>query len=98
MKINNIYNIDCAEALAQMQPESVDLVVTSPPYDNLRNYGNIQTWNVQYKCPIPTSKNTPKMAKEIDFKQGKMQNLKRGLYRRRNASVYDIVNNKILIP
>lgn len=45
MKINNIYNIDCAEGLAQMQPESVDLVVTSPPYDNLRNYGNIQTWN-----------------------------------------------------
>lgn len=29
---------DCAEALGQLEEESVDLTVTSPPYDNLRNY------------------------------------------------------------
>ena len=31
---------DSAEILKQFPKESVDLVVTSPPYDNLRTYGN----------------------------------------------------------
>ena len=38
MEIDKIYNIDCLEGMRQMQAESVDLVVTSPPYDNLRTY------------------------------------------------------------
>lgn len=29
---------DCAEVMAKMPAESVDLTVTSPPYDNLRTY------------------------------------------------------------
>jgi DNA modification methylase len=29
---------DCAEVLGTIPPESVDLTVTSPPYDNLRKY------------------------------------------------------------
>lgn len=29
---------DCREVLASLAPESVDLTVTSPPYDNLRTY------------------------------------------------------------
>ena len=29
---------DCADVLKTLSAESVDLVVTSPPYDNLRNY------------------------------------------------------------
>lgn len=29
---------DCAEVLMTLPPESVDLTVTSPPYDNLRQY------------------------------------------------------------
>lgn len=29
---------DCADKLQEIQTESVDLVVTSPPYDNLRQY------------------------------------------------------------
>lgn len=36
--INNIYNIDCVEGMKQMPNSSIDLVVTSPPYDDLRNY------------------------------------------------------------
>ena len=31
-------NADCAEALFHLEAESVDLTVTSPPYDNLRDY------------------------------------------------------------
>lgn len=37
-KLNNIYNIDCLKGMKQLPNEYVDLVVTSPPYDDLRNY------------------------------------------------------------
>lgn len=30
--------IDCVEGLALLKPNSIDLIVTSPPYDNLRIY------------------------------------------------------------
>lgn len=42
---NKIYNIDCLEGLKQLPEESVDLVVTSPPYDNIRTYGNLDEWS-----------------------------------------------------
>lgn len=38
MEINKIYNEDCLETMAKMPDNFVDLVVTSPPYDNLRDY------------------------------------------------------------
>lgn len=38
MEINKIYNIDNIQGMRLMDNESVDLVVTSPPYDNLRDY------------------------------------------------------------
>ena len=38
MEIDNIYNMDCLEGMKQMEAESIDLTVTSPPYDNLRTY------------------------------------------------------------
>ena len=34
----SIYNDNCAEALATFDSNLIDLTVTSPPYDNLRNY------------------------------------------------------------
>ncbi len=37
-EINNIYNIDCVKGMKQLPDECIDLVVTSPPYDNLRDY------------------------------------------------------------
>lgn len=33
------------EGMEKMDPESVDLVVTSPPYDNLRDYNDSSSWN-----------------------------------------------------
>ena len=33
-----IYNGDCLEVLPELKDESIDLVLTSPPYDNLRTY------------------------------------------------------------
>jgi len=31
---------DCLEEMSKLEDKSVDLVITSPPYDNLRDYGN----------------------------------------------------------
>ncbi len=38
IKPNEIYNFDCVEFMKSMDENYVDLTVTSPPYDNLRNY------------------------------------------------------------
>ena len=38
MERNRIYNMDCVEGLKLLPDCSVDLTVTSPPYDNLRMY------------------------------------------------------------
>jgi len=36
--LNNIYCTDCVAGMKKLPSECVDLTVTSPPYDNLRNY------------------------------------------------------------
>ena len=38
MEINKIYNENCLDTMAMMPDGFVDLIVTSPPYDNLRDY------------------------------------------------------------
>ena len=39
---------DCLEKMKDISSGSVDLTVTSPPYDNLRTYnGNNDLWNEQ---------------------------------------------------
>lgn len=43
MNINNIYTADCVSFMDnEMEENSVDCVVTSPPYDNLRNYNGYE--------------------------------------------------------
>lgn len=37
-KLNGLYVANCIEFMAAMPSDCVDLVVTSPPYDNLRDY------------------------------------------------------------
>lgn len=38
MELNKIYCMDNIHGMKQLDNETIDLVVTSPPYDNLRNY------------------------------------------------------------
>lgn len=38
LDVNRIHNIDCLEGMKMLPDKCVDLVVTSPPYDNLRKY------------------------------------------------------------
>lgn len=40
MQINKIYNTDCIYGLKELPDQCVDVCVTSPPYFNLRDYGN----------------------------------------------------------
>lgn len=41
----NLYNDDCFNVFPQIEDKSIDLTVTSPPYDNLRTYNNSLVWN-----------------------------------------------------
>ena len=44
--MTTIYNADCMTILKDIPDESIDMVMTSPPYDNLRTYnGAIDQWN-----------------------------------------------------
>jgi site-specific DNA-methyltransferase (adenine-specific) len=38
LELNKIYCMDCLEGMRKLPDDSIDLVVTSPPYDNLRTY------------------------------------------------------------
>ena len=38
LELNKIYNMDCLEGMAKLPDGCIDLTVTSPPYDNLREY------------------------------------------------------------
>ena len=38
MEFENIYNENCLDTLQRMSDNSLDMTITSPPYDNLREY------------------------------------------------------------
>lgn len=38
IQVNSIYNENCLDTMKKMDDESIHMVVTSPPYDNLRSY------------------------------------------------------------
>lgn len=44
-----LHNGDCLEFMRTLPDNSVDLTITSPPYDNLRSYnGNNELWNKSF--------------------------------------------------
>ena len=38
LELDKIYLGDCSEVMKQIDDNSIDMILTSPPYDNLRNY------------------------------------------------------------
>lgn len=47
MKLNNVYNMDCIEGLKMIEDNSIDLIVTSPPYNigiDYDTYEDNKTW------------------------------------------------------
>lgn len=49
---NKIINADCMDILRQLPDKCVDLVMTSPPYDNLRTYNDTCNWSFDVFKPI----------------------------------------------
>ena len=49
-KRGDVLNEDCLITLRRMEAESIDLVITSPPYDNMRNYGHDTKFMFQLIC------------------------------------------------
>jgi site-specific DNA-methyltransferase (adenine-specific) len=47
IKINKIYNEPCLETLKKMSDKSIDCVITSPPYWQLRDYGYDGQWGLE---------------------------------------------------
>ena len=45
LDINTTHLMNCIDGMQQMDEESVDLVVTSPPYDDLRTYNDSSKWD-----------------------------------------------------
>jgi site-specific DNA-methyltransferase (adenine-specific) len=45
LSINEIYNQNCIQGMNLMDAESVDLCITSPPYDDLRTYNDSSKWD-----------------------------------------------------
>ena len=45
----NLYHGDCRDVLIDLNNDGVkvDLILTSPPYDELRNYDNSLEWNFE---------------------------------------------------
>jgi len=57
LELNRIYNCDCLDGLKRLDDNSIDMTVTSPPYDNLRTYSDKNTgdeciWNFEVFKPI----------------------------------------------
>ncbi len=44
LELNKVYQGDCLEVMKEIDDDSIDLTVTSPPYDNLRTYNNSLIW------------------------------------------------------
>lgn len=38
MRPNKIYHVDCLDGLKMLDDNSVDLVITSPPYSDMKKY------------------------------------------------------------
>lgn len=47
MEVNKIYNEPCLDTLKKMQDKSIDCVITSPPYWQLRDYGYEGQWGLE---------------------------------------------------
>ena len=45
LSLNETYLMNCIDGMQLMDAESVDLVVTSPPYDDLRTYNDSSKWD-----------------------------------------------------
>ena len=46
IELNKLYNEDCMKNMSRVDDNFIDLTVTSPPYDDMRDYNE---YNFDYK-------------------------------------------------
>tara|TARA_Y100001968_G_scaffold135016_1_gene123165 strand:- start:2018 stop:2860 length:843 start_codon:yes stop_codon:yes gene_type:complete len=46
LEVNKTYHVNCIAGMQQLDDECIDLVVTSPPYDDLRTYNDNTKWDI----------------------------------------------------
>ena len=69
--MSQVINGDCFKVLGELEPDSVDLVVTSPPYWGLRDYGEfgIKIWGGDPECShVWVTTPPPRRRSENDIK------------------------------
>lgn len=54
-KSGTFYLGDCLDVMTTLEPGSVDMVVTSPPYDNLRTYNDGDAWTFEVFKGVATT-------------------------------------------
>jgi len=47
MELNVLYEENCLDTMSRMPDDFIDLTVTSPPYEDLRDYENSLEWNFE---------------------------------------------------
>lgn len=52
MKTNIVYNSNCIDGMKEMENECIDVVITSPPYDDLRTYNDSSKWDYNVFCEV----------------------------------------------
>lgn len=52
LEINRVYYECCIETMNRMPDGFIDMVVTSPPYDGLRDYSRVDSWTFEKFCQI----------------------------------------------
>jgi len=52
LELNKIYCGDCLEKMEEIDDRSIDMVLTSPPYDNLRTYNGSLNWGEHIWKPV----------------------------------------------
>jgi len=50
--MNKIIQGDCLEKMKDIPDKSIDMVITSPPYDNLRTYNGSLNWGEHVWKPV----------------------------------------------
>ena len=45
LELNKVRNMNCIDGMKKLDAESVNMVCTSPPYDDLRTYNDSSSWD-----------------------------------------------------
>ena len=71
LNIDNIYNMDCVEGMRKLDNDSIDAVITSPPYDTMLTADKIQ-WSLGATIGRKFSKQFAlnKQAQRVDYTEG----------------------------